>query len=328
MLARRAAAALSAPERVLVLGNAPAALSLRERAEDRLRVKFVAAVGLEEVQEGDDLPEIIDHFDVDRVIIAPPSTASAPLVPELVRAAKAAGVRVSVLPGVLHVVGSQVEFDDVFGVTLLGVRRFGLTRSSRALKRSFDVLAVLLTSAVTVPLLAICAILIRLDTRGPVFFRQERVGLYGRRFQMIKLRTMVDGAEALKSELSDRNEVADGSMFKIAEDPRVTRVGRGLRRVHIDELPQLVNVLLGRMSIVGPRPLILDEDDQIKGLDRRRLELTPGITGPWQILGTRRRVPMAEMLKLDYVYAANWSLWNDTKILLRTVATVMTRRGV
>jgi lipopolysaccharide/colanic/teichoic acid biosynthesis glycosyltransferase len=136
---------------------------------------------------------------------------------------------------------------------------------------------------------------------------------------------MVEGADALKPTLYALNE-AEG-LFKIADDPRVTRVGRWLRRFSLDELPQLVNVLRGEMSLVGPRPLVSDDDARITGLDRRRLHLTPGMTGHWQILGSAR-VPLPEMVKLDYLYVAGWSLWSDAKILLRTVPYVLARRGM
>jgi lipopolysaccharide/colanic/teichoic acid biosynthesis glycosyltransferase len=156
-----------------------------------------------------------------------------------------------------------------------------------------------------------------------MFFRQVRVGRDGRHFSILKFRSMVADADARKPELWALNEAGAG-LFKIAQDPRVTRVGRFLRRTSLDELPQLVNVLRGEMSLVGPRPLVLDEDALVLGLDRSRLHLTPGMTGPWQVLGTR--VPMPEMVGIDYLYVANWSLWLDCKILLRTVAHVV-RRG-
>jgi lipopolysaccharide/colanic/teichoic acid biosynthesis glycosyltransferase len=175
------------------------------------------------------------------------------------------------------------------------------------------------------PLLALLAIAIRLDSPGPAIYRQTRIGRDGRPFTMLKLRTMVDGADALKPALTHLNE-AQG-LFKIAADPRVTRVGRWLRRYSLDELPQLVNVVRGEMSLVGPRPLVSDDDAKITGLDRRRLFLTPGMTGRWQILGSAR-VPMSEMLKLDYLYVTGWSLWSDVKILLRTVPYVLARRGM
>jgi exopolysaccharide biosynthesis polyprenyl glycosylphosphotransferase len=244
----------------------------------------------------------------------------------LVRTLKAVGVRVSVLPRLLEVVGSSVEFDDLHGVTVMGVRRFDLTRSSAAFKRAFDLLGASLGVLAVAPLLIVIAVAIKLDSRGPVFFRQLRVGRHGQRFFMLKFRTMVPDAEALKDGLRDRNEAQDG-LFKIAEDPRVTRVGRWLRRSALDELPQLLNIVRGEMSLVGPRPLVIDEDQRVEGWHRRRLELMPGMTGPWQILGPAR-VPLREMVAIDYLYVANWSLWTDIKIILRTIPHVLGRRGL
>jgi lipopolysaccharide/colanic/teichoic acid biosynthesis glycosyltransferase len=226
----------------------------------------------------------------------------------------------------LEVVGSSVEFDDLHGVTLMGVRRFDLTRSSAGVKRAFDLLGASLGLLAISPLMIAFALAIKLDTRGPVFFRQLRVGRHGRRFQMLKFRTMVPDADELKESLRDRNEAQEG-LFKIAEDPRVTRVGRFLRRTALDELPQLFNIVRGEMSLVGPRPLVIEEDQRIEGWHRRRLELMPGMTGPWQILGPAR-VPLKEMVALDYIYVANWSLWTDVKILMRTVPHVLGRRGL
>jgi lipopolysaccharide/colanic/teichoic acid biosynthesis glycosyltransferase len=207
-------------------------------------------------------------------------------------------------------------------MTMLGVRSFGLSRSSRLIKRAFDVVVASIGLVVISPILGAIALAISLDSKGPILFGQVRVGRDGKHFRMFKYRSMVADAEMQKDSLRALNEAGDG-LFKLTHDPRVTRVGRFLRGTSLDELPQLFNVLRGEMSLVGPRPLVVDEDAQVLGLDRSRLHLTPGMTGPWQVLGSR--VPMQEMVGIDYLYVANWSLWLDIKILLRTVSHVARR---
>ena len=158
-----------------------------------------------------------------------------------------------------------------------------------------------------------------------MFFAQERIGRGNRPFRIYKFRTMVDGADQAKGDLVQRNE-AVYPMFKIADDPRTTRVGRLLRRGFLDELPQLWNVLRGEMSLVGPRPLVPSEDAHVLGWHRARLELTPGLTGPWQVLG-RHSIPFDEMVRLDYLYVDDWSLWNDIKLVIRTAPIVLGGNG-
>jgi lipopolysaccharide/colanic/teichoic acid biosynthesis glycosyltransferase len=154
------------------------------------------------------------------------------------------------------------------------------------------------------------------------------MGFGGARFRILKFRTMTVDADARKDEIAHLNKHTEAGprMFKVEADPRVTPVGRFLRRWSLDELPQLINVLRGEMSLVGPRPLILGEDENIRGHSRRRLSLTPGITGLWQVLG-RSEIPFAEMVALDYLYVTNWSLWGDVKLLAQTVPVVLQRRG-
>jgi lipopolysaccharide/colanic/teichoic acid biosynthesis glycosyltransferase len=220
----------------------------------------------------------------------------------------ALGVKVSIVPRLFEVVGSAVEFDTVGGVTVLGVRQSGLSRSSLAVKRAMDLVGAGIGLLLLSPLFLVISLAIKLDTRGPIFFRQRRVGRDGNVFWMVKFRSMIDGAEAQRAALQSLNETE--GLFKLSADPRVTRIGRFLRRTSIDELPQLINVLKGEMSLVGPRPLVLDEDRLVEGRHRERLQLAPGMTGPWQVLGPSRP-PLSEMVKTDYLYAANWSLWND-----------------
>jgi len=329
--ARALAHAATPVERCLFVGT--------ERSAERLATKLAAAgghallVGRMALGEHDGpdagaraarLRDLVDELRVHRVIVEP-SEPQPQATLDFVREAKGIGARVSLLPRILEVVGSAIELDDLHGLTLLGVRPFGLSRSSALLKRGLDLVGATLCLLAVAPLLALLALLVRLDSRGPALYRQTRVGRDGHPFTMLKLRTMVDGADALKAGLHALNE-ADG-LFKIEADPRVTRVGRWLRRSSLDELPQLFNVFRGEMSLVGPRPLVRDDDARITGLDRRRLQLTPGMTGRWQILGSAR-VPLSEMIKLDYLYVTEWSLWSDLKILLRTVPYVLARRGM
>jgi exopolysaccharide biosynthesis polyprenyl glycosylphosphotransferase len=341
IVARAGSRALSlriAPaERCLLIGDtaSAAAISSRLTGHGGIKAEVVAHLDLDKVAPWStdsfsvtrlaEIRDLAQTLDVHRAIIAPHSVEGGEML-NLVRTLKAVGVRVSVLPRLLEVVGSSVEFDDLHGVTVMGVRRFELTRSSAAVKRAFDLVWASLGLLAISPVMILAAVAIKLDSRGPVFFRQLRVGRYGNEFHIFKFRTMVADAESQKDSLRDRNEAQEG-LFKLVDDPRVTRVGRLLRKTTLDELPQLLNVLRGEMSLVGPRPLVVDEDVHVQGWHRRRLELTPGMTGPWQILGPTR-VPLREMVAIDYLYVANWSLWTDMKIMLRTIPCVVGRRGL
>jgi len=324
------------PERCLVIGD--------ELTTHRLRIKLsrnqsahariVAQVPLAALEGAgqnagpplsqDDLERLTSDLDVDRIIIAPQS-ADADDVLHLIRLATELGIKVTVVPRVLEVVGSSVEFDHVEGMPLLSMRRVQLGRSSQLVKRAVDLTLSVLALLITAPLFALFAVAIKLESRGPVFFRQLRVGREGKQFKIVKFRTMVVGAESQRQQLLHLNE-ADG-LFKISRDPRMTRVGCILRRLSLDELPQLWNVMRGDMSLVGPRPLVVEEDRRVQGWHRRRLGLTPGMTGQWQILGSSR-IPLEEMVKIDYLYVTTWSLWTDVKILLRTIPYVISRRGM
>ena len=330
-LARAVAHAVLPAERCLVIGDTEHVQRLVDKlARAHAPAEVVASTELTGTPFAGPvrvewMHDLVERHDIHRVIIAPLSRDSAEIA-HLVRAAKAAGVRVSILPGMLEAVGSAVEFEQIDGMTVLGVRRFRLTRSSRSIKRAFDLMVGTLGFIAVAPILAVLAVAVRLDSAGPIFFRQIRIGLRGKPFEIWKFRSMVVDADSRKTGLRELNE-AGGGMFKIADDPRVTRVGRLLRKTSLDELPQIFNVLTGDMSLVGPRPLVIDEDALIEGLYRVRLHLTPGMTGPWQILGSTR-VPMDEMVGIDYLYVANWSLWEDVKILVRTIPHVLARRGL
>jgi exopolysaccharide biosynthesis polyprenyl glycosylphosphotransferase len=330
-IARRVALAFTEAERCVVLGEPAAADPIVRKLHEQngaMKVEVVAQMPLQgdmnHVAGLTDVAQAIRDLEVHRVILVPGSGETDAML-DVIRLVKGLGVRVSVLPRVLEVLGSSVEFDDIHGMPMLGIRSFGLSRSSQAIKRGTDIVASSLGLLAVAPLMIGVAIAIKLDSRGPVFFRQVRVGRDGHRFKLLKFRSMVVGAEAQKAALLAHNQT-DG-LFKMADDPRVTRVGRFLRKTALDELPQLFNVLWGEMSLVGPRPLVIEEDQRIEGWHRRRLELMPGMTGPWQILGPAR-VPLREMVAIDYLYVANWSPWSDIKILLRTVPHVVGRRGL
>jgi len=322
------------PERLLVVGDASAAMLVKRKlaADPSLAATVVGRVSAEpETTEPpdrslgtvDQLPAVIDEHRVERVIIAPTFEGGEDVV-DIVRLATACGVRVAVLPRLLEVIGTSVEFDDLGGQVMLGMRGFGLSPSSRALKRMFDIAVASGLVIVLAPLLLVLALAVKLSSAGPVLFRQTRVGRNGSEFELLKFRTMVSDAEQRKHELLELNQAAP--MFKIADDPRTTRIGRFLRRRSLDELPQLFNVLRGDMSLVGPRPLITEEDRLFSGWQRRRYHVAPGMTGPWQILGSSR-VPMSDMVTIDYLYCANWSLWLDAKLLARTIPYVLSRRS-
>jgi exopolysaccharide biosynthesis polyprenyl glycosylphosphotransferase len=335
--ARHLAGELTSAERCLFIGPADEAIRFRHKIErDRAtNAKLVAQIELDNAspwaaptvaeQSLADARELVRRLEIQRVIIAPHTSSGGDML-DLMRTFGAIGVRVSVIPAMLQVVGSAVEFDDVHGVAVLGVRAFSLSRSSRLVKRAFDVVGASIVLVLLSPLILMIGLLVRLSSPGPVFFRQERVGRGGRRFKLLKFRSMVSDAEERKAELEEHNQAAEG-FFKIPDDPRITPLGRFLRRTNLDELPQLVNVLRGEMSLVGPRPLIPTEDQRVVGWHRRRLELTPGMTGHWQVLGSSR-VPLDEMVAIDYLYVANWSLWADLKLLLRTIPYVLSRRGL
>jgi exopolysaccharide biosynthesis polyprenyl glycosylphosphotransferase len=334
--ARRVALRTATAERILVLGSSAECRRIQEKLKTVTPVKadIVGRVPVSHearAERGEDVLGLLAELDyvlrrnrIDRVVICPHGDSSTDML-DTIRTVKGLGVKVSVMPRLFEVVGSSVEFDELGGMTLLGIRRYELTKSSAFLKRALDVTGALAGLVVLAPFFAAVALAVKVTSPGPVFFRQRRVGRGGTTFHMFKFRTMYDGADRVKADLLHRNE-AEG-FFKIAEDPRVTAIGRVLRRTSLDELPQLINVLRGEMSLVGPRPLVYEEDVRIEGFSRRRLDVTPGMTGAWQVLGSSR-VPMRDMITIDYLYRANWSLWLDVKILMRTVPHVLLRRGM
>jgi exopolysaccharide biosynthesis polyprenyl glycosylphosphotransferase len=265
-----------------------------------------------------DLRAILEAGEVDRVIIAF-SRASHEELLSCIRCCRDNGVAVDVVPRLFEFLEGARSLDTIGGLPLLSLSKPRLTGSSRFAKRGLDLIASSLLLVLLAPLMLLIAIAIRLESRGPVFFRQPRIGRNGRTFQVFKFRSMHVNAAL---QLTD-----DGVMVKAAQDPRTTRVGRLLRRFSLDELPQLFNVLRGEMSLVGPRPLIPEESATLaENWHVRRFDLRPGLTGIWQVQG-RSENPFQEMIRLDYQYVAGWSLSRDVEILLATIPAVLSGRG-
>jgi exopolysaccharide biosynthesis polyprenyl glycosylphosphotransferase len=270
------------------------------------------------------LPAIVSALDVERVIVAFSNDPFERTV-DLVRSLDDSEVQIDVVPRLFDLVSPSAEIHTLEGIPLLGIPSLRLSRSSRLLKRTMDVVLAGIGLVLLAPVFALIAFATRLDSSGPVFFRQIRMGGGGKVFWIVKFRTMGADAEERKAALQHLNKHVgpgnDSRMFKIPDDPRITRVGRFLRRYSLDELPQLINVVRGEMSLVGPRPLILAEHRHVSDWAQKRMNLKPGITGLWQVLG-RSDISFEEMVKLDYLYVTTWSLWQDFRLVLRTLPIV------
>jgi exopolysaccharide biosynthesis polyprenyl glycosylphosphotransferase len=243
---------------------------------------------------------------------------------ELIRVLVTSGIYVDLVSGEPEALSSGASIHHIEGLPIMTISPTRMTRAGRAAKRVMDVLVAAVGLAALAPLLAYVAIRIKLDSPGPVLFRHPRIGRDGRPFEMLKFRTMVEGAERMREAL--RDESVERELFKLRDDPRLTAFGKKLRFRSIDELPQLWNVLRGEMSLVGPRPLPLDEAPLAADHFAERARVRPGITGPWQIHG-RSDIPFDDMVKLDYTYVSSWSLEEDLRLLIRTVGVVVSGRG-
>lgn len=270
------------------------------------------------------IAEAVRRVDAGAVIVAGSAVSAEDLL-AVDRALQALDVEVRVSPGLPHVGASRVALEPIDGLALLALRRPRFTRGQRRLKRSFDLVGAVLLLALTFPLLALIALAVRLTSRGPALFHQVRVGEAGRPFVMLKFRTMIPDAELRLDELRSSNE-AEGVLFKLQRDPRVTSLGRLLRRSGLDELPQVFNVLRGEMSLVGPRPALLSETELYNDRLRQRLRVKPGLTGLWQVNG-RHDLPFDDYMRYDLFYVENWSLALDLYVIARTIPALLSRRG-
>jgi exopolysaccharide biosynthesis polyprenyl glycosylphosphotransferase len=336
-LARKLALVMFGSERVIFVGSGPMTPILVRQMVRRPR-HGLEAVGVLTRPENNHWPlplpelgalatvdaeKVISEHAIDRVIVSAEGIDD-DLLLELVSLCRTLGVKVSALPSLAAMMGPAATVDQLEGITLIGINTPSLARSNRIFKRAMDIVGASLLLALTSPIWLVVAVAIKLDSRGPVLFRQKRIGRRGKPFSLTKFRSMVIDAEAQREALLEHSRQSE--WLDLEHDPRITRVGRFLRHSSLDELPQLWNVLRGDMSLVGPRPLIAEEDRNVAGWARRRLDLTPGITGLWQVMG-RAHIPFEQMIMLDYLYVANWSLWGDVKLMLQTIPVVLTRRG-
>ncbi|MGZ0146871.1 sugar transferase [Kribbella sp. WER1] len=324
--------------RVLVVGRNDQVTTLRRHLEERKTDGYVVVASC--LPRGDvpeepeperlgraemDILKAVDEWDVEVVAVAADPELAGHSLRKLSWALEQRGVELIVSPGIVEVAGPRISIRPVAGLSLLHLERPSVSGGPHVLKNIFDrVVGCLLMLALT-PLLLVTALLVKLTSRGPVLFRQTRVGRGGEQFRMLKFRTMVADAEERKAELHALNE-GNGILFKLRDDPRVTRIGRYLRRFSIDELPQLVNVLRGDMSLVGPRPPLPAEVAQYQLDDARRMLVKPGLTGLWQVSG-RSDLTWEESMRLDLRYADNWSIALDLLILWKTARAVLGSDG-
>jgi exopolysaccharide biosynthesis polyprenyl glycosylphosphotransferase len=269
-----------------------------------------------------DLTRTISDADIHHVVLAPDESEEA--IVECVKGSGDLDVTFSMLPPLSDLFLHPGLVTQVGGLPLIPLGKLAQTKTMLPGKRVFDIVGGSALIMILFPLMAIMSAAIKLSDRGPIFYRQRRVGRGGSTFAMLKFRSMIEGAERLVIDLRDQN-INNGLLFKVRDDPRITRVGRLMRRISMDELPQLWNVVRGDMSLVGPRPLPVEPED-FGEVDNKRHTVRPGITGYWQIAGSHD-LTYEEMIKLDLAYIQNWSLWLDVRLLLRTIPALMHRRG-
>jgi exopolysaccharide biosynthesis polyprenyl glycosylphosphotransferase len=278
------------------------------------------------------LPEAIREAGANEVIIADSTVPGEALFDVMMRVGRGRGVEFRIAPSLFNFLPRKTEVDQIGALPMITLFRSPLSNVARLVKRTSDLIIAALASLLLLPFWLLFALLIKLDSRGPVFYKQERVGMDGRVFLFYKFRTMRPNAgdashrEFQRRYIAGQPEVRPGSdgrpVYKLQTDPRITRVGRWLRRLSLDELPQLLNVLRGDMSVVGPRPPIPYEVESYELWHRKRLDMKPGMTGLWQVSG-RNRLPFEEMVRLDLFYIENWSLLLDVKIILRTLPVML-----
>jgi exopolysaccharide biosynthesis polyprenyl glycosylphosphotransferase len=314
---------------VIVVGTGKLAQTVASHLRAHSNVNFVGFVddnplGRNDVLgELEELPELCRRYSVARVVVCFSRTHPERTTEMLKGLAGQVGV--SIVPRYYELMTGRSRVEDLSGLPVLDIAPASMSAGSRFSKRTFDIASSSLILLLGSPFFLVAAVLVKATSTGPVFFRQVRTGRNELPFSMMKFRTMYRGSEDRRHELEHLNEV-DGPLFKVQNDPRVTRVGRFLRRTSLDEFPQLINVWKGDMSLVGPRPFVVSEAMKIEGWARKRFEARPGMTGLWQVSG-RNELSHLELCRLDYLYVASWSFWWDVQILWQTPSTIFRGRG-
>ncbi len=320
--------------RALIVGTVPAAHRLANafRHNPALGYRFLGFVTLPDDEDPpqnqlgttDNLEQIVQNTDTEEIIVALPGRQHHE-IQNIAQRCQSENIRLRVVPDLFEVTMIRASLSEIEDIPLIGLRDPVITGYQSLAKRIFDLVVATIMLILSIPLFIIIPLLIRLDSRGRIIFRQKRVGENGRIFDMYKFRSMVENAEEKLSELVDLEQL-DQPAFKIPDDPRVTRVGRFLRRTSLDELPQLINVLKGDMSMVGPRPEELQVVQYYQLWHRRRLSIKPGITGPMQVSG-RGVLNLDDRIKLELMYINRYSILEDIKYLLKTIPAVCRARG-
>ncbi|HEU4792206.1 MAG TPA: undecaprenyl-phosphate glucose phosphotransferase [Nitrolancea sp.] len=331
-------------ERVLVIGAGPAGQRIMQHLFSQPQAGYRVVGFVDDIPADDnwgiatewrverpsylgrvsEIAEVVRDHHIDEVIIALPPTAHEATL-SIIEQCREREVRFTLVPDLFELALDRIHINEVAGLPLIGLKDTRIRGANYLIKRGMDLMIALTVLILAAPLMLLIALAVRLSSPGPVFFRQERVGKGGRRFTLYKFRSMCQDAEERKAELQATYQLGT-LLFKIKDDPRVTRVGHFLRRTSLDELPQFFNVLLGEMSVVGPRPPVPAEVRAYDDWHYERLLVTPGLTGLWQVSG-RSNLTFDEMVKLDLYYAEHWSPWLDIKLMLRTVPAVILARG-
>lgn len=323
-LFRKSSSRRGNPARILILGTSDQAMQLGVFMENRAQLPYFVVDYIDPDTSSDEISSMIRDRNIQELVVASPSIPSEKLSSVILGCEKL-GVQYKIVADVFAIVSLTARVAHMGGTTLIESVPPPLSGWGLLMKRTTDIILSIFFILISSPVFILTALVIVVDSGFPVFYKQTRLGKNNKPFSMLKFRSMRPGAHDEKSSLSEQNE-SEGPLFKIKNDPRITKAGKFIRRWSIDELPQLFNVLAGKMSLVGPRPPLSEEVEEYSRRDFKRLHTIPGVTGVWQISG-RSNLGFDEMVKLDLYYVDNWSIWMDLAILILTPSAVVSGSG-